>query len=326
MLTQLLLGWNGLIAARTYLKLAPDTNLLIVDDGLSVGGSWSREKIYPSLYAQISHPLFEYSFYPMKKEGISPDGYIPGTTVHEYLVNFARDHDLTHRICLRTNIVGVERGPGGRGWALEVMEGQDIECDKLIYATGPTSSAIVPSWPQKGFEKPIIHSQQIGVHLDHINNHAQRATVVGAAKSSYDTVFLLLKAGKKVDWIMRESPSGPLSISAPTFIGLWNTVDHISTRMAASFSPSIMNTSGFWYSFLQRTVMGRALTKLYWRTSTHLSAQHAGYSKSEDAEKLRPTPRGYGYLSNLPSPQTTRLLTLLQYVLGEWRHRYRECA
>lgn len=284
------------------------------------------EKIYPSLYAQISHPLFEYSFYPMKKEGISPDGYIPGMTVHEYLVNFARDYDLTRRIRLRTNVVGVKRGLNSRGWVLEINEGQIIECEKLIYATGPTSNAIVPSWPQKGFGKPIIHSQQIGVHLDHIDSHVQRATVIGAAKSSFDTVFLLLKAGKKVDWIIRESPSGPVAISAPTFIGLWNTVDHVSTRMAASFSPSIMNISGFWYSFLQRTVIGRAITKLYWRTSTYLSAQHAGYSKSENAEKLRPIPYGYGYLSNLPSLQTIRLMILLQYVLGEWRHRYRECA
>lgn len=262
----------------------------------------------------------------MKQGGLSPDGYIPGTTVHEYLVNFAEDHNLTRRTRLNTNVVRVERGLGGGGWALEVNEGQKIECDKLIYATGPTSSAIVPSWPQKGFETPIIHSQQIGVHLDQIHNHVRRATVVGAAKSSYDTVFLLLKAGKKVDWIIRDSPSGPLSISAPTFIGLWNTVDHVSTRMAASFSPSIMNTSGFWYSFLQRTIVGRALTKAYWRTSTYLSAHHAGYSKSENSEKLRPRPYGYGYLGQPPLDARNTPLTLLQYVLGERRHRYRKCA
>lgn len=281
------------------MKVVPEISLLIVDDGLSIGGSWSREKIYPSLYAQISHPLFEFSFFPMKKEGVSLDGYIPGMTVHEYLVDFARHHDLIRRTRLRTNVVSVERGRDGCGWALKVNDGQSIECERLIYATGPTSSTIMPSLPQKGFGKPIIHSQQIGVYLDHIDNQTQRVTVVGAGKSSYDTVFLLLKAGKEVDWVMRESPSGPLAISAPTFIGLWNTVDHVSTRMAASFSPSIMNTSGFWYTFLQRTIVGRALTALYWRTSTVLSAQHAGYSKSVNAEKLRPKPYGYGYFKKL---------------------------
>ena len=62
-----------------------------------------------------------------------------------------------------------------------------------------------------------------------------------------------------------------------------------------------MNTSGFWYSLLQRTIVGRALTKIYWRISTYLSAEHAGYSKSEDAEKLRPKPYGYGFVSLFPS-------------------------
>ncbi len=35
-------------------------------------------------------------------------------------------------------------------------------------------------------------------------NRIDRATVVGAAKSSYDTVYLLLAAGKKVNWIIRD--------------------------------------------------------------------------------------------------------------------------
>ncbi|CZT51336.1 uncharacterized protein RSE6_12466 [Rhynchosporium secalis] len=287
-------GWNGLIAARTYLELSPTAHLLIVDDGLTIGGSWSKEKIYPNLYAQISHPLFEYSFYPMKKEGISGDGYIPGWTVQDYLVSFARDHDLTRRTRLQTNVVKVEKIAECEGWSLETSSGPDITCAKLIYATGPTSSAIVPSWPQDNFVKPIVHSQHVGRHLEFIEKTVTRATVIGGAKSSFDTVFLLLKAGKKVDWIMRDSASGPLSISAPTFLGLWNTVNHVSTRMAASFSPSIMNTSGFWYSFLQKSLPGRVLTRAYWRTATYLSAHHAGYSQSEEAEKLRPKPDGYG--------------------------------
>ena len=165
----------------------------------------------------------------MKKEGISPDGYIPGTTVHDYLVDFANDYDLTRRTLLKTNVSGVTRGLEGRGWTLEVSGGHNITCEKLIYATGPTSNAIVLFWPQEGFETPIIHSQQLGVHLDHIYNNVQRATVVGAAKSSYDTVFMLLKAGKKVDWIMRDSPSGPCRFLHPHLLafGIQSTMSRL---------------------------------------------------------------------------------------------------
>ena len=288
----LILGWNGLIAAKTYLELAPETNLLIVDNGKSIGGVWSKEKIYPNLYAQISHGLFEYSFYPMKKEGISPDGYIPGTTIHNYLVDFARDFDLTRRIRLETNVIGVDK-LAQNGWRLNVEHASSVVCAKLIYATGPTSNAIIPAWPRTNFQKPVIHSSQIGTHLDEIGE-AQRATVIGAAKSSYDTVFLLLRAGKKIDWIIREDGSGPLAITAPRLLGLWNMVDVVSTRAVASFSPSIMNTSGWWYQFLHQTKGGRLATKLFWRNVTRISEWHAGYSKNSNVQKLRPIPHGYG--------------------------------
>lgn len=287
-------GWNGLISAYTLLQLAPDTNLLIVDNGQTIGGSWSKEKIYPNLYAQINTPKFEFSMWPMNPIGITEDGYIPAKTVHEYLVSFADHFGLTSRTRLETNVVEVTRQASNGKWLLAVEQGVDIVCEKLIYATGPTSSPVVPSWPQEGFNKPIIHSQTMGGHLSNIEKTCKRTTVVGGAKSAFDTVYMLVKAGQRVDWIMRESPSGPLSISAPTFLGLWSTVDHVSTRMAAAFSPSIMNTSGFWYRFLQRTSAGLLLTKLYWRVSTYLSAVHAGYDANEEIDKLRPQPYGYG--------------------------------
>jgi hypothetical protein len=57
-----------MVVVQTYPKPALGTNLLVVDDGETIGGICSQERIYPSLYAQISYPLFEYFFYPMKKE------------------------------------------------------------------------------------------------------------------------------------------------------------------------------------------------------------------------------------------------------------------
>ncbi|KAK8136725.1 hypothetical protein PG984_004665 [Apiospora sp. TS-2023a] len=287
-------GWNGLIAAYTYLQLAPETKLLIVDNGRTIGGTWSKEKIYPNLYAQINTPKFEFSMWPMEPKGISDDGYIPAKTVHDYLVSFAHEFRLAERTRLNTTVTKVDRAADGKKWALTVDDGCDLVCVKLIYATGPTSNIIMPKWPQETFARPIIHSQVMGEHLPQIAENCRRTTVVGAAKSAFDTVYMLVKAGQKVDWVMRDSPSGPLSLSAPTFIGLWSTVDHVSTRMAASFSPSIMNTSGFWYNFLQRSTPGLALTKLYWRVSTYLSSDHAQYDANDDMDKLRPQPREYG--------------------------------
>lgn len=285
------LGWNGLIGARTYLQLAPSTNLIVLDNGKSIGGVWSREKIYPNLFAQVGYGMFEYSFRPMKNQNVTEDRYISGETVHNYLNDFAKENDLIRRIRLETQVDKVEKLPAG-GWKLLVAHCAPIVCQKLIYASGPTSSPVIPHWPRKDFNRPIIHSSETGISIDALRG-IDRATVVGAAKSSYDTVYLLLADGKKVDWIIRDDGSGPLAITPPRYFG-FNAVDFCSTRAAASFSPSIMNTTGIWYNFLQRTVIGMMLTMTYWRVATWLGELHAGYAKSENASKLRPIPEGYG--------------------------------
>lgn len=48
-------GWYGLASARTYLRLRPSTNLIIIDSDNSVGGVWSKDRLYPNLVAQVRH-------------------------------------------------------------------------------------------------------------------------------------------------------------------------------------------------------------------------------------------------------------------------------
>nr|ART35007.1 putative monooxygenase [Fusarium bulbicola] len=287
-------GWYGLMAARTFLELAPETNLLILDDGKTVGGVWSKERIYPSLFAQISHPLFEYSFYPMPEEDVSPDGFVSGKTIQKYLESFARDHNLMPRMRLNTRVEKIKRGADSDGWELNIKGKEPLACRKLIYATGANSSPIIPQWPREDFEKPLIHSLELGKYQDYIRDSVKNTVVVGRSNSSYDAVYHLLCAGKKVDWVMRDGESGPFSIYAPTFMGLWNIADHISTRFASSFSPCIMSTSGTCYNFFQRNPLGRLLTNVYWRTANYISVSHADYWRTPNAEKLRPRPYSDG--------------------------------
>ncbi|KAL6861990.1 cofactor FMO1 FAD enzyme [Trichoderma novae-zelandiae] len=285
-------GWNGLISAKTYLGFEPSANLVIIDEQASFGGVWSTEKIYPSLYAQIKHGLFEYSFYPMKHEGITEDGYISGETIHNYLTDFAWDYDLVRRTRLKTTVTQVLRTPSG-GWRLELENKAPIECEKLIYASGATSHPVIPSWPKKNFTSPVIHSCENGTHLGALHR-IESATVIGGAKSSYDTVFFLLKAGKRVNWIIREDGSGPLAIMPPTLLGLANTMDVVTTRFVALMGMTIMSTDGVGHQFFQRTPFGRFFVWIFWVVVNWIADRHAGYSKSDNARKLRPSPEGNG--------------------------------
>ncbi|KAI1878294.1 uncharacterized protein JN550_000476 [Neoarthrinium moseri] len=286
-------GWTGLISAKTYLDFEPQANLILIDNGESIGGSWRIERIYPSLYAQVKYGQFEYSFFPMRREGISDDGYIPGDTINKYLVEFAEKYDLSRRSRLSTTIRQITRLPG-RGWRLDLGdEKAPVQCAKLIYSSGPTSHAVIPSWPMSDFDIPIIHSTETGTHLDALDK-IQRATVVGGAKSAFDTVFLLLNAGKKVDWIIRKDGAGAAALMPPSIFGLVNTIDVMSTRIFASFGASIMATKGLSYKFIHRTTLGLACHKVFWRITNWIADRHAGYNRSSNAAKLRPLPHGEG--------------------------------
>lgn len=284
--------------ATTYLRLAPETSILIVDNGKTVGGVWSKERIYPNLYTQIGHGLFEYSSYPMKAEGLSPDRYISGETVHGYLNDYSRDHDLTRRIRLNVQIEKVEplSDAPNSGWELHVA-GKDatLRCDKLIVATGVSSAPYVPPIPKAKFQAPIIHSSQIGESIDKLTApDVKRVVILGAAKSAYDTTYMLLLKGKRVEWVIRNNGAGPLAIMPPRLFGYLNTVDIMATRFLASFSPAILNTKGIWYRVLQRSKFGLQFTKFFWRNLTRVAEAHAGYSSNSNMGKLRPIPEGYG--------------------------------
>ncbi|KLU92408.1 hypothetical protein MAPG_11354 [Magnaporthiopsis poae ATCC 64411] len=288
-------GWNGLISAKTYLDFCPSARLVIIDDQATVGGVWSRARIYPTLFAQIKHGMFEYSFYPMRHEGITEDGYVSGETIHQYLVDFAHDFGLAARSRLSTTVTGVVQLPDRR-WRLEIAGSAPIECEKLIYASGAVSHPVMPTWPTaSSFTAPIIHSYDVGTHLDQLKAaDVGTATVVGGAKSSYDTVFLLLKAGKRVHWIIRDSGGGPLAIMPPTLLGRFNTMDVLTMGITTMMGACVFNTDGPVLHFLQRTLLGRFLAWLYWYIVNWLADSHAGYSKSENARKLRPLPHGNG--------------------------------
>jgi cation diffusion facilitator CzcD-associated flavoprotein CzcO len=285
-------GWSGLIAAKTYLDFEPNANLLIIDNHATIGGTWAKERLYPSLFAQSKLGLFEYSFYPMRNEGITADGYISCSTIHTYLNDFAQDFDLVRRTRLLTHVAEVERQPDG-GWRVDLVDKPSILTARLIWASGQSSDPVMPRFPTSNFNAPIIHSADTGKHLGTIDK-IQSATVVGAAKSAYDTVFLLLNAGKKVNWIIREDGSGPLAMMPPTIFGIFNSVDVISTRFSGLFGASIMQTKGPGYKFFHKTFLGRSLARAWWKAVHIISSYSCGYSKSANADKLRPLGRGNG--------------------------------
>ncbi|KAK1979456.1 hypothetical protein LZ30DRAFT_761813 [Colletotrichum cereale] len=282
-------GWYGLVAARTYLRLRPDINLLIIDSDTTVGGVWSKDRLYPNLVAQVKLGLFNYSDTPMPPHGGDKnDPRVTGDMIHDYLQSYAETHDLLRRIRFNTFVVNAAQTAGG--WRLELeSSGHVIVAAKLMVATGVTSIPSMPELPQSGDSIPRVHSRDLGASFGALEDPAVRSVVVvGAAKSAYDAVYLLLKMGKEVTWVIRTEGAGPLAILPFKILGAVNSIAFASTRLMTFLSPSILNAEGAMAWLFQRTKLGRWCVGQFWDCLDLVSQRHAGYGAGDHVQLLKP--------------------------------------
>ncbi|KAL9028250.1 MAG: hypothetical protein Q9196_003362 [Gyalolechia fulgens] len=281
-------GWYGLVTARTYLRLEPNTNVIILDSDSTVGGVWSKDRLYPNLVAQVKLGFFNYSDTPMSKQGATQSDLVTGTMIHEYLAKYAADHALLPRVRFNTTVERAVRCE--RGWRLFFKNSSDVmETEKLIVATGVTSIPSMPLIKTDNVSVPIVHSRDLGASYGTLRSEKiQNVVVVGAAKSAYDAVYLLLSLGKKVTWIIRPNGAGPLAILPTKLFGRFNSIAVASTRWMTYMSPSILNTDGPLYRLIHKSRLGRWCVGKFWDTVTYLSNRHAGYSDGDHVAGLKP--------------------------------------
>ena len=244
--------------------------------------------MYPNLVAQVKLGLFNYTDTPMPRKGATGSNLVTGNMIHDYLQKYAEDHDLLRRTRFNARVQRAERC--SLGWSLSFENSTDtVKTERLMVATGVTSIPNMPHFKKDKVSVPIIHSKELGSSFNVLQaDYVKNVVVVGAAKSAYDAVYLLLSMGKKVTWIIRPDGAGPLAILPTELLGFFNSIAVASTRLMTYLSPSILNTSGPLCSFFQKNILGRWVTRKFWDTVTFLSNRHAGYTRGDHVSMLRP--------------------------------------
>ncbi|KAH8596605.1 hypothetical protein B0O99DRAFT_671186 [Bisporella sp. PMI_857] len=295
-------GWSGLAAAKTYLQINPDVSLTILDEDSSVGGVWSASRVYPGLIADSCAAVFDYSDFPMHRNlGLKKWADLSGDKVHEYLELYVDKFDLRKRCRLNTRVVKVEREEDNLYgvWKIEVEVKKDFEeytvneiltCDKLIVATGVTST---PNFPKglvyKNFAGPVMHSRDVGVkHKALLADEIKRVTVVGGSKSAIDVVYLCALEGKEVDWVIREDGNGPILLLDPRVHGI-HAAAIKALRVTTIVGPNILIQNGFWYRFFhsRKSVIGPKMLK--WALDYGSKSAIKGfYGRNENTMNIAP--------------------------------------
>lgn len=294
-------GPSGLCAARTFLKYDPEADVTLLDAHATLGGAWSREKLYPFLKTNNLTPTLDFFDLGMKEAVGIPDGeHVTGEMMHQYLRVYAERFSIVDKIQLRTKVLCVQKEGSTGGWALDVeQDGKKriLKCKKLIVATGILS---VPQKPDlKGadeFDAPYLHSSELGPNSHDLlkDPSVQKIAVLGGCKSAYDAVYAAASTGHKVEWIIRKSGRGPTWVfPTHTFLGpfkAWR--ERLVTRRVISFMSPCMfpDFSGFkWLrNFLHRSRLGKLIPQAFWKAIHHDTIRDCGYKNHESLEVLQP--------------------------------------
>jgi cation diffusion facilitator CzcD-associated flavoprotein CzcO len=201
----------------------PGCTLAIIDYSKSLGGVWSKERLYPGLKSNNLYGTYQYPDFPMDPEtfGIRPGQYHRGPTVHAYLAAYAEKFDLVRLLRLRAKVISAEHQEDG-GWIIRTKRvvGEGVEltgrddvgihdaevfAKRMVVATGMMSEPFMPKIEgQHVFDRPLFHFKDFRSHeftLDPAN--FRRVTVFGGTKSAWDAVYEYASRGIQVDWVIR---------------------------------------------------------------------------------------------------------------------------
>ncbi|CUS10332.1 unnamed protein product [Tuber aestivum] len=284
-------GWFGLAAAKTYLQVDPHIDLTILESGETIGGTWSKERVYPNLLAQQRYGRYEYSDRNIEIEGGNRNSFVPALKIHAYMNEYAEEFGVKERIRFKTFVSRVVRNKDGKRWDVWINDDSELmTCDRLIVATGLTSKPILPNVPSEKPTPKIFHSRDLGSQYDYITSPAvKNVTVYGGGKSAIDTIYSCVTNGKHVNWVIRKGGGGV----PPLLTGVANGKvldDFATSRFSSKLHPNL-HTKGWWHWALHsgKNFLGQWLHWKYWERATSSMQSNVEYKKSENMAKLTPS-------------------------------------
>ena len=296
-------GWNGLVNAKTFIEVNPSAKVIIFDKAKTIGGVWAKERLYPGLKSNNMVGNYEFSDFPMTEErfGVKSGQHVPGSVVHEYLLQYAEEFDIQHRIRFSSEIQTAELQEESSGWLLTVLsklgssgcsQSSHVRAQRLIVATGLTSDPFIPNIAgHQDFGALSFHSKEFGDHADSLNT-ARNVVVYGSSKSAWDVAYEYASRDVQVDLVIRGSGQGPGWMSPPLVTPLKLRLERlIFTRVLTWFNPCAWGEADGYDSarrFLHGTWLGRKFVLLLWFILGHYIGTQNGYDQHPATRKLKP--------------------------------------
>ncbi|KAG9241425.1 putative dimethylaniline monooxygenase [Calycina marina] len=293
-------GLYGIAAARCFLEIHPDRDLIILESEASIGGTWSKDRVYDDFWTQTPLGMAEFSDIPLEVplEDQIHLGFFPARYITKYLEEYLDGHSyggktLRDRVLLGHKVTSAVKDASK--WKVLCGASEEIFITRrLVVATGLTSKPHQPLLPNRdAFIGEVLHHRDFGQSSLLNNPRVVNIAVLGGGKSAADVVYACAKAGKSVSWILRENGCGPAAHGRAQGRGPYtNSISMFNTRFISSFSPSVFAPLSAWSWLLHGTNLGRKFVDWVWESADRQNRSHAGYQTRQGAgsgfEKLEP--------------------------------------
>jgi len=133
-------GMSGILMGIRLLE-AGIRSFQILEKADRVGGTW-RDNRYPGIACDIPSHLYSYSFEPNPQWS---HWFSPGEEIQRYFERTAERHRLSDRIKLNARAIAAHWANGR--WSVRCENGDELEADFLIAATGVLHNPSVPKLP-----------------------------------------------------------------------------------------------------------------------------------------------------------------------------------
>lgn len=189
-------GPGGLCMA-SQLRQAGFDDLVLLEQGLGVGGTWHHNR-YPGCACDIPSDLYSFSF-EIKRDWSRP--YAPQPEIRAYFEHFAEKYDLLRHCRFGSGVRSAAWNDDRAYWTLVLESGESIEAEVVVSAVGMFNDL---NWPEipglDSFAGTSFHSARWD--WDH-DLAGKTVAVIGSAASAVQFVPEIVKQAGRVHLFQR---------------------------------------------------------------------------------------------------------------------------